>query len=84
MVELVDTGDSKSPDFYRKGSSPFLGTIFFKKNIMFKKIKRKIKLVKIWVIIFWITFFALILSSIYLNYKVIQLEKNISKISIKK
>lgn len=42
---------------------------------MFQKIKNKIKLAKIWAIIFALIFLALIINSICLTYKVIQLEK---------
>lgn len=40
-----------------------------------KEIKSKIKLAKIWVIILWIIFVALIINSICLTYKVHKLEK---------
>lgn len=42
---------------------------------MFKNIKKKIKLAKLWAIIFWIVFLLLILNSICLTYKVHKLEK---------
>ena len=42
---------------------------------MFKKLKKKIKLAKVWVVIFSVIFLALIVNSICLTYKVIQLEK---------
>ena len=76
MVELVDTGDSKSPGFGRVGSSPTSGTI--KIRIMFNKIKNKIKIAKIWVIIISVLFLAMIISNIYLNYKVYKINKYIS------
>ena len=42
---------------------------------MFKKLKKKIKLAKVWIAIFSVIFLALIVNSICLTYKVIQLEK---------
>lgn len=52
-------------------------------SFMFKKIKnikKKIKLAKVWVIIFAIIFIALIANSICLTYKIIQLENQIEKL----
>ncbi len=46
-----------------------------------KEIKRKIKLAKIWAIIFWIIFTLLIINNIYLTYKVHNLETKIEKLS---
>jgi len=51
-------------------------------SFMFKKIKdikKKIKLAKIWAIIFAIIFIALIANSICLTYKVIKLENIIEQ-----
>ena len=48
---------------------------------MFKKLKKKIKLAKVWGVIFSVIFLALIINSICLTYKVIQLETKIENIS---
>jgi len=40
-----------------------------------KEIKKKIKTAKIWAVIFWIIFLALIVNSVCLTYKVHKLEK---------
>jgi len=47
---------------------------------MFKKLRNKIKLAKIWALIFSIIFLALIINSICLTYKVNQLNKQIENI----
>ncbi len=47
---------------------------------MFKKLKKKIKLAKIWVIIFALVFISLIVNSIYLTLKVDRLETQIENI----
>jgi hemolysin-activating ACP:hemolysin acyltransferase len=47
---------------------------------MFKKIKKKIKLAKIAVIAFGIIFWLMIISNIYLNYKILKLENQILEI----
>lgn len=48
---------------------------------MFQKIKNKIKLAKISWIIFALLFVAMLISNIYLNYKVINLNKQIELIN---
>ena len=53
-------------------------------SFMFKKIKelkKKIKLAKIWVIIFGLIFISLIVNSIYLTYKVHNLQTEIENIT---
>ncbi len=45
-----------------------------------KEIKRKIKLAKIWAIIFAVIFIILVLNNIYLTYKVISLQNQIENI----
>lgn len=47
---------------------------------MFKKLRNKIKLAKIWALIFSIIFLVLIINSIYLTYKVYQLNNQIENI----
>jgi hemolysin-activating ACP:hemolysin acyltransferase len=47
---------------------------------MFEKIKKKIKLAKIAIIAFGIIFWLMIISNVYLNYKVLKLENQILKI----
>ena len=47
---------------------------------MFSKIKQKIKLAKIWWIIIAALFILMIVSNIYLNCKVVYLEKEIEKL----
>lgn len=42
-----------------------------------KEIKQKIKFAKIWVIIVWLLFIALIINSIYLTCKVIELDRKV-------
>ena len=54
-----------------------LTTSFMLKKI--KDIKKKIKLAKLWAIIFAIIFIALIINSICLTYKVIKLENIIEQ-----
>ena len=56
-----------------------LTTSFMFKKI--KEIKKKIKLAKIWAIIFGIIFLALIVNSICLTYKVHNLETKIENLS---
>ena len=46
-----------------------------------KEIKKKIKLAKIWAIIFWIIFVLLIVNNIYNTYKINNLETKIEKLS---
>jgi len=47
---------------------------------MFKKLRNKIKLAKIWALIFSIIFLALIINNLYLTYNVYQLNKQIENI----
>jgi len=47
---------------------------------MFKKIKNKIKIAKISWVIFWVLFVLMLVSNIYLNIKVSQLENEIELI----
>ncbi len=47
---------------------------------MFKKIKNKIKIAKISWVIFWVLFVLMLVSNIYLNIKISQLEKEIELI----
>ncbi|MBT4632755.1 hypothetical protein HOB94_01935 [bacterium] len=49
---------------------------------MFQKIKKKIKLLKILGIIIASLFVLMIITNIYLNYKVIKLENNIEKLNL--
>ena len=51
-------------------------------SFMFKKIKnikKKIKLAKIWAVVFALIFIALIVNSICLTYKVVKLENRIEQ-----
>lgn len=45
---------------------------------MFNNIKKKIQLAKTWAIILWIILIALIINSIYLTYKVIELDRKVN------
>lgn len=49
--------------------------IFYNPNIMFNNIKKKIKLAKIWAIIFAVIFVILIISNIYLLVEVQNLKE---------